>query len=453
MAISSPGLGLGIDVGGIVSQLMAIERQPLLKLDQKEVRVQADISGFGSLKSVLTTLQDAIDKLGTAETYQATKASSSDEEVLTVSSTVEAAASSYHVTVNRLAQQHKLGSSEAASSTTFGGAAGDELILTVGSSSFTLDLSTAMTMSEIQAAINVEANLTGVTAGLITGDSGNQTLVLTSGETGYDNRIQLSFGGTIVAGTFGFSMLNRDADNQPLASENELDASLLVDGVAVTRGGNSIDDVVTGLTFELRSLGQANVVIGQDTSLARKAVDDFINAYNKVKDQLSSLAASGMNSSLLRGVEYQLRGILNKGISGLGEYAYISELGVTTNADTGKLQLDSEKLLSALEENPGSVLGFFSDEDNGFTANLNNLLEGFLQSGGTIDRVINNANSQVDGIERSRETIERRLETIEQRYLKQFTALDTLMASMTTTSDYLTSQLDMLSNIMTGNKK
>jgi flagellar hook-associated protein 2 len=144
---------------------------------------------------------------------------------------------------------------------------------------------------------------------------------------------------------------------------------------------------------------------------------------------------------------------LNNGISGQGQYAYISELGVTTNADTGKLQLDSDQLMSALQENSDSVIGFFSDQSVGFATRMDNILEGFLQAGGTLGSIVNNANSRVDSIERSRESLERRLETIEQRYLKQFSALDTLMTSMTTTSDYLTSQLDMLSNMINRNDK
>jgi flagellar hook-associated protein 2 len=448
MAISSPGLGSGLDVTGIVSQLMAIERQPLIRLDQKEAKIQAEISSYGSLKGVLATLQNAMDKLGDPKTYQATNASSSNAEVLTATSSTDATASSYNITVNRLAQAHKLGSTEFASSTTFGGTAGGELNITVGANSFTLDLSTAMTLTEIQVAINVESNATGITAGLITGDSGNQTLVLTSGDTGYEDRIQLSFDGSIDANTFGFTMLNRDADGQLLASENDLNASMTVDGVNLTRGGNNISDVVEGLTFELQSQGQAKVNIGQDTLVARQAVEAFISAYNKVKDQLTTLAASGVNGSVLRGVEYQLRGALNNGASGLGEYTYISELGITTNSDTGKLELDSERLMAALKGNPDSVIGFFSDDDSGFATNLDNLLAGFLQSGGTLDSIVNSANSRVEGIERNREAMERRLEVIEQRYLKQFGALDSLMASMTTTSDYLSSQLDMLSNMI-----
>lgn len=452
MAISSPGLGSGLDVSGIVSQLMSLERQPLVRLNQKEAQAQAEISAYGALKSGLSSLQKAMEKLADPETFQATKATSSDVDVFTVTSDTDALTSLYNVTVNRLAQQHKLGSGEFASTTTFGGAAGDELTLTVGSDSFTLDLSTAKTLEEIQSAINVGSNETGVTAGLITGDSGNQTLVLTSGSTGYDNRVQLSFGGSLNASTFNFSMLNRDADDQLLASEAELDASLTVDGVSVTRASNSISDVIDGLTMNLKSAGQANVSIAADSAVAKSAVSGFVAAYNSLRDQLSTLGANGASGSVLRNIENQIRDVLNTGISGLGDYSYISELGVTTNSDTGKLEFDSETLVTALEEAPDSVIGFFSDDSSGFAVGFSSLLEGYVQSGGTIDGIIDGSNNRIEGIERSRESLERRLEAIEARYLKEFGVLDGLIASMSTTSDYLASQLDILSNLAGGGR-
>lgn len=453
MAISSPGLGSGLDVNGIVSQLMSVEQQPLVRLNQKEAQVQAEISAYGTLKSGLSSLQTAMEKLADPDTFQATRATSSDSDVFTASSDTDAVTSSYNVTVNRLAQQHKLGADEFASTATFGGTAGDELTLTVGTKSFTLDLSTAMTLGEIQSAINTESNGTGVTAGLITGDSGNQALVLTSGSSGYENRVQLSYGGSLNASSFNFSMLNRDDNAQLLASEAELDASLTVDGVSVTRASNTIDDAVDGLTLNLQGTGQANVSIAQDMAAAKSAVSGFVQSYNSLKDQLSTLDASGASRSVLRNIENQLRGILNSGITGLGDYSYISELGVTTNSDTGKLEFDSETLVSALEDAPDSVMGFFSDETGGFASRFDTLLGGFVQSGGTIDSIIEGGNNRIEGIERSRESLERRLEGIEARYLREFSALDGLIAGMSTTSDYLTSQLDMLSNLASGNKK
>jgi len=447
--IASPGLGSGLDITGIVTKLMQVEQQPLVRLNQKEAQVQAEISAYGALKSSLSSLQSALDTLSDPATFQATKASSSDSGVFTTSSSTSAVASSYSVTVNRLAQQHKLGSSEFSSAATFGGAAGDEFVLTVGSDTLTVDLSTAKTLAEIQAVINVDSNETGVTAGLLTGDSGNQTLVLTSGSTGYDSRVQVSYGGAINSSSFNFSMLNRDASNVLLSSESELDSSLTVDGVSVTRGDNSVSDVVEGLTISLVAPGQANVDIALDSTVATSAMDSFVKAYNALKGQLTSLKSSGANGSFLRNVESQLRGVLNTGITGLGSYSYISELGMTTNSETGQMEFESSELSDALEKNRDSVVGFFSDTSSGFTVKLDNMLEGLIQTGGTIDDILAGAKNRVSSIERNRELMTARLESVENRYMKQFSALDALMVSMTTTSDYLGRQLDVLDSFIT----
>ena len=184
MALSAPGLGSGLEVTSIVSQLMEVERQPLARLQGKEAVIEAEISAYGALKSALSSLQGTLSDLKDTDTYRATSATSSDETVLSLSSDTDAVASSYYVTVDRLAQQHKLGTAESAAETLFGGGVGDELTLTAGSESFTLDLSTGMTLSEIQQAINIDDNETGISAGLITGNSGKQTLVLTAKESG-----------------------------------------------------------------------------------------------------------------------------------------------------------------------------------------------------------------------------------------------------------------------------
>ncbi len=444
-SLSSPGIGSGLDVAGIVSKLMEVERQPLLNLNNKEAKVQAEISGYGSLKSSLSALQTSTEKLGDAGTFKATKSTSSDSDIFSVTSTDEAVTSSYDITVTRLAQQHKMGSTEFADTATFGGAADDALTLTVGENSFTLDLSTEMTLSEIQAAINVDGNATGVTAGLITGDSGNQTLVLTSEKEGYDNRAQLSFGGAIGAGTFNLSTLNKDENGDLLASESDLDASLIVDGATVTRSSNSIDDVIDGLTIDLKAVGSAKATVSLDPSVATSAVSNFVTSYNNLKSQLSNLGST-VGGGVLRNIENQLRSAMNTPISGLGEYDYISEFGISTNVDTGRLEFDSSVMTTAMEDNPDSVVNFFSDSDAGFATKLDTMLEGFVETDGIIDTILEGASARVRQIGISRESFENRLVGIERRYQKQFAALDTLMVNMNTTSEFLDRQLDALAD-------
>ena len=442
--LQSPGVGSGLDINSIVAQLMAIEQRPLLQLDKKEAQAQAEISAYGSLKSALSGLQSSLDALKAAATFEGTAASSSDEAVFTASSDVDAIVSAYDVTVNRLAQRHKLGSSEFDAGTAFGGGGDDELTITAGAKSFTLDLSVPKTLEEIQAAINVSANETGITAGVITGDSGKQTLVLTAEETGYDARVQLAFGGDIDAATFDLKTLNRDGDGVLLAADAELDASLLGDGVAVTRGSNSINDVVEGLTLTLKGEGRAEAGISRDRELAKDAVNGFMDAYNGLRAQVSSLSQGGLSgNSILRNLESQIRGVFNQGVSGLGNFSYMAELGITTG-ETGDLELDADMLESALDEDLDSLVAFFTDETNGFSLRLDKVLDGFLQTDGLVDRMIDSTNSRIDDIERSRSTLERRLEVTESRLMQQFTALDGLVAQLTVTSDYLTRQLAVL---------
>jgi flagellar hook-associated protein 2 len=128
-------------------------------------------------------------------------------------------------------------------------------------------------------------------------------------------------------------------------------------------------------------------------------------------------------------------------------------MGVTTNSDTGKLEFDGTKLDAALADNPDSVISFFAAEDSGFATRMDGMLAGYLDSDGVIDSIIDGANSRIKDISRSRESLERRLESTEQRYLQQFSALDSLMANMNSTSDYLASQLDALSNLTINRNK
>ncbi len=452
-SISAPGLGSGLDVNGIVSQLMAVESQPLNKLDRKEAAYQAQISGFGTLKSALADFQDALDALKRADTFRATSGRSSDTEVVTLTTEEGVVPSTYDVQVTRLAQRHKYGSQSFASTQTFGGNAGDSLTITSGTASFTVDLSTAKTLEEIQAAINVDANDTGITAGVITGNGGDQVLVLTSGKSGYDARVQVHFGGTLDAATFGFTTLNRDAAGNPLASDTELDAALVVDGVSVTRSGNRIDDVIAGVTLELTGTGSATLTVDKDPGVAQKAVSGFVEAYNELKSTLGELYGSALQGhSLVRSVETRLRGVLNRPLEGIGVYGYMAELGVTTNKDTGKLEFDADRLTTALEENPDSVTAFFSDADKGFARRVDELVESFIGTGGVIDDVVRGVNSSIERVNDQRAALLRRLEMVEKRYREQFTALDTLMAQMTTTSDYLGRQLDALAAMVDRDK-
>ena len=107
-AVSSPGLGSGLDVNTIVPQLVAIERKPIDLLTAQTTGLQAKLSAFGLLSSYTDNVHDAIAKLGKTSFWQQTSASSADASSVVVSGSTSASIGSYSVEVTQLAQAQSL---------------------------------------------------------------------------------------------------------------------------------------------------------------------------------------------------------------------------------------------------------------------------------------------------------------------------------------------------------
>jgi flagellar hook-associated protein 2 len=82
---------------------------------------------------------------------------------------------------------------------------------------------------------------------------------------------------------------------------------------------------------------------------------------------------------------------------------------------------------------------------SGFAGRMKDLLDEVLETDGLIADRTEGIDRQIEGIDRQREAFNRRMETVEARYRAQFTALDTLIARMNSTSNFLTQQLAGLS--------
>src|SRR3954447_25029112 len=101
--ISSAGIGSGLDVNTIVTKLMAVEQQPLTKLQQTGQSLQAELSVFGQMQSGGSQLRDAAKALYDPTTYQLTAASSSDPTSVSAGTTAAAVPGVYSVSVSQLA--------------------------------------------------------------------------------------------------------------------------------------------------------------------------------------------------------------------------------------------------------------------------------------------------------------------------------------------------------------
>lgn len=469
-SISSPGLGSGLDVNGIITKLMAVERQPLTVLAAKEAGYQAKISAYGSLKSVLASLQSAAEKLADPDTYTGISATSSDIDVLTVSSSSSAAAASYNVSVTALAKHHALRSNGNYTATTNTFTTGS-LSIAVGSGSpvaVTIN-NTNNTLAGIRDAIN--AADAGVTASIVN-DGTYQRLLLTSGTIGSNGTISISVtdggsGGSFALGALatgsGFD-LPGDVGDPPYEynytqTQAADDAQLSINGLAITRSSNTIDDAIEGLSLTLKEPGSSTVKVGANTAATVSAFDAFVKAFNESKKQIAALSnydTAGKKAAVLTGdatvrnIQSRLNQLLFSSVAGVtGDIAALSDIGVELQKD-GSLSLNTAKLTTALTD-PGqdvqSLLTQTTAGNEGVAVRFASSLDAWIESDGLLDNRTDGINATIRTLQKQYETFETRLERIEARYRTQFSALDSLIASLNQTSQYLTQQLANLPKV------
>ena len=441
--ISAPGVGSGLDVNSIVNQLMEIERQPLNRLESSKNDLQVQLSAFGQLNSALSRFQSALGDLKTVDAFEVYQAVSSDEGAFTATADSSAATGSIDIQVVRLAEAHKMGSLAIADTdTTTLGRAGDKMTFTVNGNAFTVD-GGGMTLSQLADAVNDAPDNTGVSATIISENSGSNRLVLTSAETGNANAINLSATGR----------LGSDLDLADINDPAQLDSELLVDGLyTVTRSGNSIDDAISGVTLNLiaETSTEVQLKVSRDTESVTESVQAFIDAFNELKTTIDSLSGEGNDleaDNTLRSIESQIQAVFNTPPSAAGgTFTYLSEIGVSFQRD-GKLSLDSGALQNAIDTDFTGMAELFAGDGQGYLFRVDALISNLVQADGLIDIRQDGLNSRIDRVDQRISDMEYRLGLREQRLLNQFNTLDTLMGQLQGTSAFLTQQLAALPKI------
>ncbi|MCP5224905.1 MAG: flagellar filament capping protein FliD [Thauera sp.] len=471
MALSASGLGSGLDINSLVSQLMAVERQPLTAMARKEASFQAKLSAFGQIKGSLSALQTAANALNDAAKFSATKATVGSDAGFTASTASGAAAGSYSVQVEQLAKVQRVATGASTSFTPTAGTAEAPTTVSItfgkmDGGSFvpgeagakSIDF-TGSTIEELRDAIN-KGDL-GVTASVIDNGTAKQ-LVVTGKKTGAEQAFQI--GGTAGLAYDPSVAIDPENPTVPAGSNTSYvlqasqDARINVDGITVTRGSNTISDVLEGVTLTLtkETTAAASLSVAEDFGGARSAIDAFVKAHNDTQTTLKNLtnynaetrtAATLTGDSSARSIQSQVRNLVGGALSGLGDTTRLADIGITFDKD-GKLTVDSSKLDAALKDPNRDVAAFFtgSGDTKGLAATVSDGLKNFIDTGGLLAGRTEGLNASIKMIGKQREAFEARLESVQKRYQAQFTALDSTIASMTQTSNYLTQQLASLSS-------
>lgn len=472
--ITSAGVGSNLDVIGLVDQLMAIERAPLTKLATKEASVQAKLSAFGTLKSALSEFQNAARALGTADKLSPLKSNVADTAIMTASASGNAVAGNYDIEVKQLAQSQKLVSNGSYAAATSAVGTG-KLTISLGSyaddGTFAADSArTAVevtvdgsnnTLAGVRDAINA-ANA-GVTASIINDGNGNY-LSLTSKTTGAKSAMKIEATPTDPLATPSLATLAYDgpASAGMRQTAAAADAVIFVDSVKITKPGNTITDAIQGVTLNLAKTTDTGVTtkltLERDTSAVRNAIEAFVKSYNGVAknmadatafDTATGKAAVLNGDSTVRSIQGQLRAIMGGMVTGASPgAASLPDIGITSQRD-GSLAIDSAKLSAALNDPNKNIAALFAGTgtDKGVAARIDVEVGRILSPVGTLPAHTKTFTESIKDIDKQRVALNVRLAATEKRYRDQFSALDTTIASMTSTSNYLMQQLASLANL------
>ena len=397
--ISSLGIGSGIDINGLVTDILDAERKPTqTRLDLKEADFQAQLSSFGTLKGAISSFQSTTSSLRFSSNLLQVSATSTDEDAFSMSTVSNAKESSFTFEVSAMAQAHSVASGTFANiSDTVGTGT---LTFSFGTTTYDSDTDVYDTFTKdaerassdvviddgslegIRDAVNTAK--IGVTASIINVGTAGFKLLFTSDDPGLNNSMEITVADDLTdnVDTNGLSQLayETNAVNMTETTRGQ-DASVRYNGLLVTRESNTINDLVAGVTFNLKApsqSGAADVSLARDSSQIGSLVDSFIKGYNDLVSTLDTLTAfvPGGNSgallgdSVARGVANELRGVLNQAIPNIGgNYSSLSSVGITTDAD-GNMVKDSARFNAAVAADPNAVARLFAVGGEASASNL-----------------------------------------------------------------------------------
>lgn len=389
--ITATGIGSGLDIESLVTQLVQAESRPTeLRIAREQSFLRTELSAFGTLKGSIAGFQNAVSQIKDISSFQKRSVVLSDGEAISVTVSNKAPTGNFSLEVSQLATTHSLASGSFNEITDvvgtgiltikFGTTDYDSATDTYNSFTLNPDSKTLSviidgsnnTLEGIRDAIN-EANQ-GVSAVIINDGTGFR-LLINSDKTGVENSLEVSVindGDSNNTDNSGLSALTFNASATHLSqSVAAKDAQLKVNGLTVTSASNSVSTVIDGITLELKQLTEAPVTmaVSKDTASITTAINSFVNgfrAFNAVANQLSAFDKNSQTGNILIGdatlrtAVSRVRQVLNNPVDNFSSaFSTLSEIGITTDIN-GSLVIDSEKLNDMIENNFDAIAGLFA---------------------------------------------------------------------------------------------
>lgn len=476
-SITSLGIGSGMDLNAVVSQMVALERRPLEQMQVEASRLQNKVSLFGQMKSLLSGLQDASNRLLGSSLWTQTKAVSANSAAVSVSTSTGGAVGNFAISVQALAAaQNVVGNMTYADSSELVGAgtmtievgSWDDGLTTLtpksGTSSIDITLDAEDTLATLRDKINAAG--AGVSASIVT-DANGARLSVRSTTTGVENGFRLGVvdgdgNPTDAAGLSRFAYDPSAGQTQMLRPQAAANAAATVNGIAVSSTTNDLNSVVEGLNIRLLQVTATNVDVGVsiDTGAITEAVNAFAKAYSSLAsfiksqtkyDETSKTGGPLQGDSAAVGVLNQLRSLVGTPSGASTSFSRLSDIGLELTAEGG-MTVNTTKLTAALGDLPElrKALSNVDDDDasnHGFAQRFALMATNVLGTDGSLSTRTDSLQTLIKNNGLKQDRLNDRVDRFEERLITQYAAMDVKMSQLTSLSNYLTQQLAMFTNL------
>ncbi|MGS0682067.1 flagellar filament capping protein FliD [Shewanella sp. 125m-7] len=464
----------GMGGATFAEQLIVAERAGKDQIFQSNMtKYEAQLDAYEILERSLDSMSSKLEAID-GDAFESKTSSVSDDSA---SISVESGApmGDYDLHIEQLAQAHQVTKSFDSEDTLLPNSG--TITIQLGSDSISLDMSAlnadgSKTVKDLTSMINSHSGNPGVQASLVR-TGGQVELMLTSKETGAANEIQFSTTGML--GVDGkpneWTMLQRKAAQ---------DAKVNLNGMDITSSSNNLVNVIDGVSIELNKAhkpGESSTIrIESDTDASEQAIEDFVDIFNDLMDEINKLTRSmgsealdelnqenadkddnsdedkddededdkddDSNSSItedqlgvlkgdssIRMLQQNMRDVIfNTAPNGMR----LSDIGVEFGRD-GKLDIDNDKLSKALKDDPNAVQAMFTDTGS-YVDKLDKIIDPFTKFQGSMDLKKDNLEMQIERVETSMDNHDRQMEQRYQIYLAQFTAMEATISQLQSSS-------------------
>lgn len=452
-SITFAGLASGLDTTSLIQSILSTKRKQRISPLDSKISASTDTNEtLTKLKELLGNLKSAADPLRTLNGSPLSKlATSSAENTLSASASSAATNGNYTVSVSSLAKNGTLSFDDRFSSTNSAlasgindasSAASRTVSISVGTGASTettsIVLTSGTTLEDIASQFNSASNK--ATASIVnvgSTSSPSYALVFNSSNQGTElGSVSASVGSEITANSrFASQTVNQASDSQ-----------FTVSGITgtLTRSTNSISDVISGVTFDLRSTGTATVAVSDDSAATTATLENFVEAYNDIvkfiKEQdavtqsserdgsssnvFSPLAATAIDENILSSI----RGAFSSASVSGRLINTLADLGITSNRD-GTLSLDEDDLASAISEDSEGVRQI-TQRLGDTLSNTDGTIAQYTRFGGIIDSAVKNNTSLISQYNSQIAVIEKTLASEEQALNGRFSRLESLIGRL-----------------------